>query len=402
MGRLQSVDVAMRVPDPAPTRADCPVCGRHDLLHSVAFAALPVLCSELHSDAASARAARTGRFATTFCRGCSHVFNAAFEQDRIGYTQSYDSSLQYSPRFVAFADALAERLSRSYALAGKTVIDVGCGKGSFLKQLCAASGTEGVGFDKSFDASRDETVPGVRFVNDWFHDGYRDLRPDFICCRHVLEHIAEPVAFLRALRAHPGIRPETVFYFEVPNALYTLRDLGIWDLIYEHVSYFTPRSLRVAFEAAGFEAIDAGSAFGEQYLYIEAKPGSSPPSALASQVDEIESLMLEFDGAYRAKVKHWRDYLAMREPDQAVIWGAGAKGVTLVNVVPGADRISRLVDVNPHKQNNFAPGTGTPIVAPEALRGRTIQSIIVMNPLYREEIAGAAAALGLAPEIVVA
>ena len=361
-----------------------------------------MLCSEIHSDAASARAAATGRFATTFCRGCSHVFNAAFEQDRIGYTQSYDASLQFSPRFLAFSDALAERLSRTYALAGKTVVDVGCGKGHFLEQLCVTGGAQGVGFDKSFEANRGEAVPGVRFVNDWFDEAYSDLHPDLLCCRHVLEHIAEPVAFLRMLCAHPGVRSETVFYFEVPNALYTLRDLGIWDLIYEHVSYFTQPSLRAAFETAGFEVLDAGTAFGEQYLYIEAKRGSPRAPTLSSEAGEIEPLMQDFDNAYHAKVNRWRDHLAACGPGQAVVWGAGSKGVTFVNVVPGANRIGALVDVNPHKQNNFAPGTGTPIVAPEALRGRPIQSIIVMNPLYRDEIAGAAAALGLAPKIVVA
>jgi hypothetical protein len=90
------------------TRVDCPVCSGRDLLSSVAFEALPVLCSALHSDAESSREAGAGRFGTTFCRSCGHVFNATFEEDRIGYTQSYDSSLGFSPRFAAFEGILAE------------------------------------------------------------------------------------------------------------------------------------------------------------------------------------------------------------------------------------------------------------------------------------------------------
>ncbi|RWO13859.1 MAG: hypothetical protein EOS07_03345 [Mesorhizobium sp.] len=65
-------------------------------------------------------------------------------------------------------------------------------------------------------------------------------------------------------------------------------------------------------------------------------------------------------------------------------------------------RISALVDVNPHKQGGFAPGTGTAVVGPESLRGRPVRSIIVMNPLYRDEVAQAAHELGLAPDIIVA
>lgn len=382
-------------------RENCPVCGSRDLLPSVALKALPTLCNVLYPDPASARAAQTGRFVTTFCRSCGHLFNAAFEKDRVGYTQSYENSLHYSPRFVAFADALAERLNRTYALNGKTIIDIGCGKGDFLSRLCLVSGASGVGFDKSFHESRDKCVPGVRFVKDWFDETYADLQPDFIACRHVLEHIAEPALFLQTLRAHPGVGPNTVFYFEVPNALYTLRDLGIWDLIYEHVSYFSLPSLRLAFELAGFEILDAGTSFGEQYLYIEAK-AVAVKLATPSLDEGFELLLRAFDSAYRDKVARWRNYLAARDPSQCVVWGAGSKGVTFVNVVPGAEQIGALVDVNPFKQGRFVPGTGTPVVAPQAWHGRSVQSIIVMNPLYRNEISETAAMLGFKSEILAA
>ena len=317
------------------TRGDCPICGGVELLSSVTFDALPVLCNALHSNAAAARATGIWQFATIFCHSCGHVFNA-------------------------------------------------------------------VGFDKSFDMTRNDAVPGVCFVNDWFGDTYTDVQPDFMSCRHVIEHIAEPVAFLRALRAHPGIEPETVFYFEAPNALYTLRDLGIWDLIYEHVPYFTPPSLRTAFEAAGFEVLDMGTAYGEQYLSIEAKPSFERPLAHSSQIGEIKSLVRDFNSAYCDKIRRRRHYFASQDPGRAIVWGAGSKGVTFINVVPGADRIGALVDVNPHKQGRFAPRIGIPILAPEALRGQPVDSVIIMNPLYHGEIARAVAGLGLSPEIVVA
>ncbi|WP_292160381.1 class I SAM-dependent methyltransferase [Mesorhizobium sp.] len=383
-------------------RVDCPVCRQQDLLHSVSFEALPVSCNSLHPDANSAAAAQTGQFALTFCRNCEHFFNAAFEDDRIGYTQNYENSLHFSPRFVAFAQDLAERLSTAYALKGKLAVDVGCGKGDFLKRLCSASGARGIGFDRSFEDNRGENVAGVEFINDWFGDAYPDVKPDFVSCRHVLEHIANPIAFLQGLRSHPGVEPSTVFYIEVPNALYTLRDMGIWDLIYEHISYFTPHSLRAAMETAGFEVLDEGASFGDQYLFIEAKPLETRMTDDFSRTGKIDALVRCFDQTYRDKVAWWRDYLLERDPEQTVVWGAGSKGVTFVNVVPGGARISALVDVNPHKQGRFAPGTGTPVVGPESLRGRPLRSIIVMNPLYRDEVAQAANKLGLAPDIIVA
>ncbi|TPN50156.1 MULTISPECIES: class I SAM-dependent methyltransferase [unclassified Mesorhizobium] len=390
------------VPSPARLRGDCPVCAGQHLLHSVSFKALPVSCNSLHSDAKSAVAAAIGHFALAFCRGCEHFFNAAFEDDRVGYTPDYENSLHFSPRFVKFVEDLAHRLSSTYALEGKLVVDIGCGKGDFLKRICSISGARGIGFDRSYEDNRGEKVAGVEFINDWFGDAYPNVDPDFVSCRHVLEHMANPIAFLQGLRSHPGVGSKSVFYIEVPNALYTLRDMGIWDLIYEHVSYFTPQSLRAAMQTAGFEVLDEGSSYGDQYLFIEAKPLASPTVISLSTSGTIDALVRKFDRTYRDKVAWWHQYLSKQDPAQTVVWGAGSKGITFVNVVPEGARISALVDVNPHKQGRFAPGSGTPVIGPDHLRGRPLHSIIVMNPLYRDEVAQAARQLGLASEIIVA
>ena len=50
-----------------------------------------------------------------------------------------------------------------------------------------------------------------------------------------------------------------------------------------------------------------------------------------------------------------------------VLWGAGAKGVSLLNALEPTNGIGRVVDVNPRKQGSYVPGSGTPVVAPESL-----------------------------------
>src|SRR6185437_4556805 len=363
----------------------CPVCGADDLLRAIVVDKLPVLCNEVYADFGLARSAATGRFHGCWCRDCGHFFNAAFDQRKVQYDQAYDSSLDFSPRFVAFEDELTRRLSATYDLGGKLIVDVGCGKGGFLIRLCAASDAKGIGFDKSFEPRPDE-VPGVRFVRDWFDRAYTGDPPDLVTCRHVLEHIVEPVAFLRALKDQPSIRPDTVFYFEVPNALYTLRDLGIWDLIYDHVSYFTPTSFRKAVELAGFEVKNDRATFGDQFIFVEAVPAIEQKHALWSDLSSIENKVGEFASAYHSKIDLWRDYICRRGPRAVALWGAGSKGINFLNVVPGASGIDAIVDLNPHKQGHFAPGTGTPILSPANLAERHVESIVVMNPLYYQEV----------------
>src|SRR3979411_3385824 len=111
----------------------CPVCNRGNLLSSVPIDRLPVLCNELHADAASARRSEAARFDGCLCRDCGHFFNAAFVERKVRYTQSYDSSLDFSPRFVSFEDELARRLNASYDLAGKLIIYGGWGKSRLLR-----------------------------------------------------------------------------------------------------------------------------------------------------------------------------------------------------------------------------------------------------------------------------
>jgi 2-polyprenyl-3-methyl-5-hydroxy-6-metoxy-1,4-benzoquinol methylase len=382
-------------------RASCLVCGQNGLIPSVSISAAPALCNALHPTPEAARAAPIGRIELMYCPSCRHTFNAAYEDAAIEYSSAYENSLHYSERFVQFVDELASRLATTYALKGKTIVDVGCGKGEFLARLCSASGAAGVGFDKSFESARCDVPAGVRFVSDWFDQRYSDVRADMVTCRHVLEHIADPVRFLRNLRCHPAIKRGSVMYVEVPNALYSFRDLGIWDLIYEHVSYFTPTSLCHALNAAGFDILDCGTSFGEQFAYVEASPGrgsctSIPPGP------EIERLVHAFAAAYTKKVDHWRDYVGSGALGSSVVWGAGSKGVMFVNATVRQGGICALVDANPHKHGRFVPGTGTPVVAPGSLAKAKLRSIIVMNPLYEREISRAAAALEFDGEVVVA
>ena len=73
-------------------------------------------------------------------------------------------------------------------------------------------------------------------MEDFYTEKYLDQRADLIVCRHVLEHIPDPDAFIAQVRQAVGDKRSVVF-FEVPNALWTLQRGGIWDVIYEHCSY---------------------------------------------------------------------------------------------------------------------------------------------------------------------
>ena len=145
-------------------------------------------------------------------------------------------------------------------------------------------------------------------------------------------------------------------------------------------------------------------AFGDQFLCVEATPGRGAPRDSAREVDELVTLAARFAAEYRHKVEYWQSCLAgLRAAGRRVaLWGAGSKGITFVNTVAGGDEVACLVDLNPRKQGRFVPGTGQPVVAPETLKQMRPDVIMVMNPLYRQEIGQLMNQLGLQCHVEVA
>ena len=110
-----------------------------------------------------------------------------------------------------------------------------------------------------------------------------------------------------------------------------------------------------------------------------------------------------FAAAYCAKVAAWRLRLdeLRRQGRRTVLWGAGSKGVSFINTLQVGEAVAALVDLNPHKQGRFVPGTGHQVLAPAALVDHPPDVVIVLNPQYRDEIAADLAALDIHADLLV-
>ncbi len=374
----------------------CIVCGSAATRPVLQIDALPVYCNVLHATRKKALAAALGDIALHYCEQCDHLFNASFDADLLRYTPAYDASLHHSPHFRAYAEQQADYLLQRYQLDAKRVVEIACGKGEFLRLLADKCNGKFVGFDPSF-MSEGTLAENVRVVSDYFDASVHLDRADLIICRQALEHIEQPTAFLKRIAASlPGSRT-TRLYFEVPNALYSIRDLSIWDFIYEHVSYFSPHSLQACFSAAGFAVVAVRETYGGQYLCIECEY----PAAAGGAAHERTAgqYIQRLGAAYVDKLAYWSAAL-QREPATTVLWGAGSKGVTFVNLLTSARAITHVVDLNPHKQNKYIAGSGQRVIGSEQLLQLAVQRVLVMNPLYVQEITTMLGNMGLAAEVV--
>ncbi|WP_051249042.1 class I SAM-dependent methyltransferase [Inquilinus limosus] len=389
-----------------PDRLDVPciVCGSSDLMDLVELANVPIVGNQLHRSSDEARQVALADIRLVGCRCCGHVFNAAFDPALVVYDARYENSLMGSPRYRRFSEDLIDRLLSAYDLEGGTAVEIGCGRGEFLRVLCERGLREGIGFDPSRSGKQDSAGDAaITIIGDVFTPS---LAPhaDIVCSRHVLEHLPRPVDLLRAIRDAYASRPARVVFIEVPNGGFMLDELGVWDPLYEHASYFTLSSFSRALRLAGLGSRSVDTAFGNQFLVAEATFPASEEDQPAPPSPDTHSFS-GFGDRFTATVEAWRNWLdlARWEGRRLALWGGGAKGVTFLNVLDrsGERAIDQVVDINPLKAGAFTAGTGHPIVPPAALRDRPPDMVLVMNPEYEAEIRQTLDGLGLDVELTV-
>ncbi|MGA8132548.1 class I SAM-dependent methyltransferase [Pseudomonas sp. MWU12-2345] len=327
---------------------------------------LPVLQNRTFADAASARASARADIVLVQDEVSGLIFNQAFDADKLSYDSDYQNEQAHSGQFQQHLSDVEGIIARHFK--GRSLIEVGCGKGYFL-ELLRGLGYAITGIDPAYEGSNPEVIkaPFTRGLG---------LAADALVLRHVLEHIADPVAFLAAMaEANQGGQ----IYIEVPCFDWIVEHRAWFDLFYEHVNYFRLDDLRRLFGTVH----EAGHLFGGQYLYIVADLGSlrlTPTEPVPRQ-----QLPNDFTASLAKAIRIIRE-----APEQgSCIWGASSKGVIYSLFLQRAGvAVDQVVDINPAKQGRYLPLSGVRVSSPEeALDALPIgANLFVMNSNYLEEI----------------
>jgi SAM-dependent methyltransferase len=381
----------------------CPVCDSAETEAFLRRDDVPVHQNSVFNTPEAALRIARGDLAMTVCRQCGFVFNARFDAGRLSYESGYDNNQLHSPAFRCYVDDLARRLVDVEGVRGCRIVDVGCGNGDFLRSLVHDPETRnsGTGFDPAYRGPDCDCGGRARFVRDYFGAPGEQVRADVVVCRHVIEHIADPVALLRSVRAALDGSPGARVYFETPDVGWILRNGVIWDFFYEHCSLFAPGSLSTGFARAGFHVEHVRRVFCDQYLWLEAvvADAEAPSHYDSAGLPELARRYAEREADTLLHWDHELDRLSATGP--VALWGAGAQGVTFANLIdPRRERIDCVVDLNPNKQGRFLPGTAHPIVGFHALADRGVKSAILMNPNYLAENRRLLAEAGLELELI--
>jgi len=332
----------------------------------------------------------TGDIMLAVCGECGFIYNATWDSELTIYSDQYEETQGFSATFNAFNRSIAEKLVSSYDIRGKTVLEIGCGKGEFLSVICEIGDNRGIGYDPSFVPDRQPSKQDIRFVREFFTEKTCEITPDLLCCKMTLEHIGPTYRFLRSVRSVANCRDSLIF-FQVPDVGRILKEGAFWDVYYEHCSYFSAVSLEHLFTRTGFTVKRIWTGYGDQYLMILASPAEQA-SDIASGDAEGITRIIDMCGRFSATAARsraaWLNRLRKWAAggQRTILWGSGSKAVAFLTTLGVHDEVEYVVDINPYRVGKFLPGTGQKIVAPAFLREYRPDNVVIMNPVYLREI----------------
>lgn len=234
-------------------------------------------------------------------------------------------------------------------LNGKTVVEIGSGKGEYLSMLNRA-GAKAIGI---------EGLDGPWILGD----------ADAFAMFSVLEHMPDPVEALR--QASGMLKKGGIGIVEVPNFDMIRRERLFSEFTADHLFYFTADTLQRTLELGGFHVEEIIPIWHDYILSATVRKRSRTSLAgLHWQQAHVTNQLHEF---------------VERHGDVAV-WGAGHQAFAVLSMCGVKARY--VVDSAPFKHGHLTPATHIPIDEPERLRRDPVQAVIVMAAAYSDEVAG--------------
>lgn len=315
---------------------------------------------------------------------------------------AYFSSV--SRHWLEHARVYCEHIRRRLDLgAASRVIEVASNDGYLLRNFVRA-GIPVLGIEPARNVGEVAVEKGIPTLFEFFGEELaRRLLleggpADLVIANNVLAHTPHLHDFVSGIAAILG--PQGVATLEFPHLLRLIEET-LFDTIYhEHYSYFSFSTVREIFRHHGLDLFDVEELpthGGSLRIYAAPVDAKRPVSTAVEDLLARETASgirdLRAYASFEARVREVRDnllrFLETEATDDRTVlgYGAPAKGNTLLCYC-GID--SRLVpftvDLSPHKQNLFLPGSHLPIADPQDLVEARPDHVLILPWNLKEEI----------------
>jgi len=304
----------------------CPVCESLKIDSFMNQDNVPVNQNRPSIDQNTASNIIRGDLSLVVCNTCGFIFNQTFDFSKLTYDENYDNTQDLSELFDKHLSELVDELINNKKIKNSCIVEIGCGKGTFLQRLISnkQGNNVGYGFDPTYVGSESLFDGKLKFIKKYYDSSFSNIPADVIICRHVIEHIPDPLNFLKIIKQALKNSTKTNIFFETPNIEWTLKNNVIWDFFYEHCSYFSISSLSTIFEKAGFNVKEAKNVFNDQYVWLHATLNTKLITQNYST--HIPILAKQFAESKNKLTNQWFTRInEFANSGKIALWGAGSQ-----------------------------------------------------------------------------
>lgn len=306
------------------------------------------------------------------CPKCGLV---QFDCKPVSYYRDVIRSGGYSSTMHDLRYSQYKHLIETYHLEGKKFIEVGCGQGEFLSVLNEFP-VKTYGIEHKATLVELAKSKGLNVVQGFVESGECKIQGapfDVFLSFNFLEHQPNPNEMLEGI--YNNLTDDGMGLITVPSLEYILEHDGYYELIRDHLSYYSFETLRFLLEKNGFQVLEQQIVNRDTIAMIVSKRKKVNISNLIDSYSYIKEETLNY-------------IISQLNIGRRVgIWGASHQGFTLAATADLGEKVTYIIDSAPFKQGKFAPTSHIPIISPDDAVKDPVDTIIIIAPGYTNEIA---------------
>jgi SAM-dependent methyltransferase len=340
-------------------------------------------------------------------RVCAQCFLVQLEAvacpEKIFGDYAYFSS--FSESWLRHSREYAERMVRRFRLRSTSLVVEVASNDGYLLQYFQAQGIPVLGIEPARNVAQAAEKKGVPTLPKFFGADTADelkaagRRADLVVGNNVLAHVPDLHDFVAGLKGI--LTPQGVITLEFPHLLRLIAGSQFDTIYHEHFSYLsfcTSEAVLAKHGLAIFDVEEIPTHGGSLRLFAthsECVSRTPHPRVLQLKQEELKAGVRELHtySSFGENVRETKRALlelltaAKRAGKSVVGYGAPAKGNTLLNYCGiGRDFLDYTVDLSPHKQNRFLPGTHIPVFHPDRIRQTRPDYVLILPWNLRDEI----------------
>lgn len=288
---------------------------------------------------------------------------------------SLDGFISTPPGYSSWGDARAQDIIKfidENIESPRSILEIGCHSGYLLSNLQRRYGCKALGVEPGNIKNPPENIV---IINDFFPtEKLVNAKFDLIVCQAVLEHVFDPLNFLRSIRKH--LTDKGILLISVPDCTKNFSDGDIGLFLHEHISYFTVNTIRFALSVAGLECINISSDRGS--LMATATLGK--PDIFINEVDESP---INYEKKINDKILFFLD--EVRNEKKVGLYGACAFAHNLLQITKTFEKVI-LYDGDEYKHGKYLLGVINSIQKWDKIDSDPISMVIILPYDFQEEI----------------